>query len=277
MQKQLYRIFIIVGCVLTTTLSGCKLPIPAEVGEALANLGARFSIRAIIEKWDKSQNNELPFQLKSGEFYEKVKTQQDEFYVVHRLNNVTEHYSLDGKLRWSSATPVTPPPNLEKEVSALNRNDATPSSLDDNQLYPELNFPDFSAPGYRKYTDPELLQQIDAEYHAGMNLSSNPKDHGLKPISSAPEIIKGISTFMHDNGPNFVNQAFGRPNVSDVALSFDGWLELDKNEILYRAVIDSARFQCTWYQAVVDTLTGQLIYEEFMPCFAAGEENLDAI
>ncbi|MFX9716234.1 hypothetical protein ABTO87_06425 [Acinetobacter baumannii] len=277
MQKQLYRIFIIVGCVLTTTLSGCKLPIPSEVGEALANLGARFSIRAIIEKWDKNQNSELPFQLKSSESYEKVKTQQDEFYVVHRLNNVTEHYSLDGKLRWSSATPVTPPLNLEEEVSALNWNDVTLSSLDDNQLYPELNFPDFSAPGYRKYTDPELLQQIDAEYHAGMNLSSNPKDHGLKPISSAPEIIKGISTFMHDNGPKFVNQAFGRPNVSDVTLSFDGWLELDENEILYRAVIDSARFQCTWYQAVVNTLTGQLIYEEFMPCFAAGEENLDAI
>ncbi|ENV33286.1 hypothetical protein [Acinetobacter gerneri] len=281
MQKQLYRFFIIFGCIFTTTLSGCKPP--ANLTETLAEIAIKaanhFSIKmwssTIEAKWDEYQRSKLPFQLQQGETYEKIETEQQEYYVAHRLSGATEHYALNGKLLWSSAESETA---SQDEVPPLS--DLEPSNVQkpmDGAVTPELSFPDFSAPTYRKFTDPELLQQIDNEYHVGMNLSHDPINYGLNPISLAPPSIKSISVFMNTHGPAFVNQAFGRPNVTDVAILLEGWLDLSDNKVLYRTVVHSARYQCTWYQAIADIQTNKVIYEEFMPCFAPGEENLDAI
>lgn len=103
--KKKYRIFIILGCLLTTTLSGCKPS--AELGEVLINFGYRISSKIIGEMiqqtFNSFYNQKVPFTLKQGERYEKIESNQN-YYIVHRLNGTTEHYSMEGVLLWSSST-----------------------------------------------------------------------------------------------------------------------------------------------------------------------------
>lgn len=139
------------------------------------------------------------------------------------------------------------------------------------EIYPELSFPDYTAPGYKKFTDAQLLKQIDSEYHEGLDMTDDPTAYGLNRLNGAPSSIHQISGFANKNLTGFVNQAFGRPNLSDVAIAMEGWTDLGNNEYVYRAVITSARYQCTWFQAVVNDVTGKIEYEEFIPCYQPGQ------
>ncbi|MHA3114193.1 hypothetical protein [Acinetobacter sp. ANC 4193] len=106
MKKFFYRFSIVFGCLLTTTLAGCKPS--AELAEFLINLGCRISSRIIgdmiQQAFNSFHNQQLPFTLKKGESYEKIKSNQKNYYVIHRVNGITEQYSMEGVLLWSNSS-----------------------------------------------------------------------------------------------------------------------------------------------------------------------------
>lgn len=142
------------------------------------------------------------------------------------------------------------------------------------EIYPELGFPDFTAPGYKKFNNAQLLAQIDAEYHEGLDMTDDPTAYGLQRIDQAPATVKKMSAFIQANLPTFANEVFARPNVSDVVVAMEGWMDLDSDGYLYRAVVTSARYQCSWYQVVIDKKTGKEIYEEFIPCYQPNQKEI---
>lgn len=142
------------------------------------------------------------------------------------------------------------------------------------EVYPELGFPDISAPGFKRFTAHELLSQIDAEYHEGLDMTEEPTAYGLKPMNNAPAQVKKLSTPIKSLLPVFVNKVFERPSVSDVVVTMQGWMSLGEDEYLYRALVTSARYQCTWYQVVIDRKTGKDVYEEYIPCYEPNQRDI---
>lgn len=142
------------------------------------------------------------------------------------------------------------------------------------EVYPELGFPDFSAPGYKKLNNAQLLAQIDGEYHEGLEMTDDPTAYGLQRVDQAPAAVKKMSAFIQANLPTFANEVFARPSVSDVVVAMEGWLDLGQDGYLYRAVVTSARYQCSWYQVVINKKTGKEIYEEFIPCYQPNQREV---
>lgn len=179
----------------------------------------------------------------------------------------------------TSAPDPTPTPAVEqvalKSQHAFNpRNGNLLQGSGNGEVYPELGFPDTLAPGFKKSTANELLSQIDAEYHEGLDMTEEPTAYGLKPMNNAPAQVKKLSTSIQSRLPSFVNQVFERPSVSDVVVTMQGWMSLGGEEYLYRALVTSARYQCTWYQVVIDRKTGKDIYEEYIPCYEPNQRDI---
>lgn len=74
------------------------------------------------------------------------------------------------------------------------------------EVYPELGFPDFTAPGYKKLNNAQLLAQIDAEYHEGLEMTDDPTAYGLQRVDQAPATVKKMSAFIQANLPTFANE-----------------------------------------------------------------------
>ncbi len=164
------------------------------------------------------------------------------------------------------------PIKVKRVSSQLNGNILQGSGT--GEVYPELGFPDFTAPGYKKLNNAQLLAQIDAEYHEGLDMTDDPTAYGLQRVDQAPTTVKKMSAFIQANLPTFANEVFARPNVSDVVVAMEGWMDLGSDGYLYRAVVTSARYQCSWYQVVIDKKTGKEIYEEFIPCYQPNQKEI---
>lgn len=129
------KFLMILCCMTTLSLGGCKIPAEAveSVFQGIARVVGKVigNIFTSSESQDTKDNPEiLPVQLDAGDHYQKIDAANglDAYYIVTRANGVIDHYSLDGELQWSSD-------EGEPEINqALDEQIEETSGIDENAL-----------------------------------------------------------------------------------------------------------------------------------------------
>lgn len=92
----LQKVCIILCCVITLSLSGCKGLI--GIGENLLTGFIQIFIEDFFSDHPQKPDQTLPFTLQQGDHYQKIKRQNSQitYYQVTRNNGKIEYFSLDG-------------------------------------------------------------------------------------------------------------------------------------------------------------------------------------
>lgn len=111
-----------------------------------------------------------------------------------------------------------------------------------------------------------LSSQVDIEYHPDQMLQHNLAHHGLKPIKTAPALLKRHLSQIKQNLSAQLTEEWGRGRPDQVAQELEGWSD-EHGVLTYRTAWGSDRGHCTWYVAIWNTASQQLEAEGFKPCF----------